>query len=44
MWAEWMNNFDLTVTKEDIEKYEKMRKEKINDQCRKIFKRWSRYI
>ena len=28
MWAEWMNNFDLTVTKEDIEKYEKMRKEK----------------
>lgn len=28
MWAEWMKNFDLTVTKEDIEKWEKMRSDK----------------
>lgn len=28
MWAEWMNDYDLSVTKEDIEKYEKMKKEK----------------
>lgn len=28
MWAEWMANFDLTVTKEDIEEWEKMKKEK----------------
>lgn len=26
MWAEWMNDFDLTVTKEDIEKYEENKK------------------
>lgn len=28
MWAEWMTNFDLTVTKEDIEEYKKMRSDK----------------
>lgn len=28
MWAEWMENFDLTVTKEDIEAWKKMRSEK----------------
>lgn len=28
MWAEWMANFDLTVAKEDIEEWEKMKKEK----------------
>lgn len=28
MWAEWMNDFDLTVTKEDIEEYEKRKVEK----------------
>ena len=28
MWAEWMNDYDLSITKEDIEKYEKMKKEK----------------
>ena len=28
MWAEWVTNFDLTITKEDIEKWEKMRQEK----------------
>ena len=28
MWAEWMENFDLTVTKEDIEEWKKMRREK----------------
>lgn len=28
MWAEWMANYDLTVTKEDIEKWEEMRREK----------------
>ena len=40
MWAEWMNIFDLTITKEDIEKYEKMKKErrkKNNERRRKIF-------
>ena len=26
MWAEWMEKFDLTVTKEDIEKWEKMKR------------------
>lgn len=26
MWAEWMKDFDLTVTKEDIEKYEENKK------------------
>lgn len=31
MWAEWMSDFDLTVTKEDIDKWEKMRKEKKYD-------------
>ena len=28
MWAEWMANFDLTITKEDIEKWKKMRSDK----------------
>ena len=28
MWAEWMKNYDLTITKEDIEKWEKMKEEK----------------
>lgn len=28
MWAEWMENYDLTVTKEDIEKWEKIRNDK----------------
>ena len=28
MWAEWMENFDLTVTKEDIEEWKKMRSDK----------------
>ena len=28
MWAEWMNDFDLTETKEDIEEYEKRKVEK----------------
>ena len=28
MWAEWMNDFDLTVTKEDIEEYKKRKVEK----------------
>ena len=28
MWAEWMENYDLSITAEDIEKYEKMKKEK----------------
>lgn len=27
MWAEWMSNYDLTITKEDIEKWEKMKRE-----------------
>lgn len=26
MWAEWMKDFDFTVTKEDIEKYEENKK------------------
>lgn len=26
MWAEWMSEFDLSVTKEDIEKYEEDKK------------------
>lgn len=26
MWAEWINDFDLTVTKEDIVKYEENKK------------------
>lgn len=26
MWAEWMENYDLTVTKEDLEKYEENKK------------------
>ena len=28
MWADFINNFNLSITKEDIEKYEKMKKEK----------------
>lgn len=28
MWAEWMTEFDLTITKEDIEKYEQIKKDK----------------
>ena len=27
MWAEWMSNYDLTITKEDIEKWEKIKEE-----------------
>lgn len=26
MWAEWINDFDLTITKEDIKKYEENKK------------------
>lgn len=26
MWAEWMEKFDLTVTKEDIKEYEESKK------------------
>lgn len=28
MWADWMGNYDLTITEEDIEKWEKMRRER----------------
>ena len=28
MWAEWMDNFDLSITPEDIEKYNEMQKVK----------------
>lgn len=28
MWAEWMEDYDLTVTYEDIRKYEEMKKAK----------------
>lgn len=31
MWAEWMANFDLTITKEDIEIWEKMKERKENE-------------
>ena len=27
MWAEWMANFDLTLTKEEIEEYFRRKKE-----------------
>lgn len=27
MWAEWMLNYDLTITKEDIEKWKKIKEE-----------------
>lgn len=26
MWAEWMKDFDLSVTPEDIERYEEMQR------------------
>ena len=28
MWAEWMAEFDLSVTREEIEEYEKRKKDK----------------
>ena len=28
MYAEWMSMYDLTITEEDIEKYEEMQNEK----------------
>lgn len=31
MWAEWMNDFDLTITKKDIEEYEKRKAGKDGD-------------
>lgn len=31
MWAEWMENYDLTIKKEDIEKYEENKKNLTSD-------------
>lgn len=41
MWAEWMKDYDLSVTKEDIEKYEKMKKEK-QKEMRRL--KWHPYL
>lgn len=30
MWAEWMRNYDLSITKEEIEEYKKRKKDKHN--------------
>lgn len=41
MWAEWMNDFDLTVTKEEIEEYEKRKVGK--DEIRKCKRKSERF-
>lgn len=28
MWAEWMKNYDLRISKEDIEKYKQLKRSK----------------
>ena len=39
MWAEWMKEFDLIITKEDIQQCVESLKQKRKDKIKEIFKR-----